>query len=232
MEAFKVVPFDRFEMAFAPRAWAYADANRAAIDAHFAQKQRVNPKLWNGRVLLAHEHSVANGVCRAAFLETDFASFDAWRDWGRPVAAVKDCFAAAALRGADGAFLLGVMGPQTATAGHIYFPCGTPDPDDIVDGRVDLEHSARRELEEETGLRLADLAAEPGWLAVVTDVHVMHAKIVTAHEPAAELRRRILDYLAAQQQPELSDIRIVRGPDDIVPGVPSFIVAFLRYVWR
>ena len=59
----------------------------------------------------------------------------------------------------------------------------------------------------------------------------MHAKIVTAHEPAAELRRRILDYLAAQQQPELSDIRIVRGPDDIVPGVPSFIVAFLRYIW-
>lgn len=233
MEDFKVVPFERFEMRFAPRPWSYADANRGAIDAHFAAKQRANPRLWNGRVLLAYEHSVKDGVCRAAFLETDFASFDAWRDWGRPPdAAVQDCFAAAALRAADGAFLLGVMGPQTATAGYMYFPCGTPDPEDVIDGRVDLEHSARRELEEETGLRLADLAVEPGWLAVATGVHVMHAKIATAPDRAVELRRRILDHLAMQRQPELSDIRIVRGPDDIEPRMPPFIVAFLRHVWR
>ena len=77
---------ERFDLRFAPRPWPFADGNRAAIDAHFAAKQKANPALWNGRVLLAHEHGVTDGVCRGAFLETDFASFSAWRDWGRPPA--------------------------------------------------------------------------------------------------------------------------------------------------
>jgi 8-oxo-dGTP pyrophosphatase MutT (NUDIX family) len=232
MDDAKVIPVERFELRFVPRPWAFADANRAAIDAHFAAKQRANPALWNGRVLLAYEHGVANGVCRGAFLETDFANFDAWRDWGCPPAAVMDCFAVAALQASDGAYLLGIMAAHTANAGQVYFPCGTPDPDDIVDGRVDLEHSARRELTEETGLNFEDLQAEPGWLCVLTGPCAMHAKLVRARQPAEELRRRILGHLASERQPELADIRIVRGPADLDPMMPPFIVAFLRHMWK
>ena len=41
----------------------------------------------------------ADGVFRGAYLETDYASFAAWRAWGRPPAGVHDCFGAAAVVG-------------------------------------------------------------------------------------------------------------------------------------
>jgi hypothetical protein len=226
-----VVPFERFDLRFVPRAWAFADLNRAAIDARFAAKQRANPALWNGRVLLAYEYDVSDGVCRGACLETDFASFDAWRDWGRPPAGIVNCFSAAVLRSADGAFLLGVMGPHTANAGQVYFPCGTPDPADVVDGRVDLAGSAHHELNDETGLDFDDLAPDPTWLSLRLQTWALAARILNAREPAEALRRRILGYLASQRQPELCDIRIVRSSADFDPAMPPFVSAFLRHVW-
>jgi 8-oxo-dGTP pyrophosphatase MutT (NUDIX family) len=230
MQQSRVVSVERLDFRFEPRRWDYADTNRAAMDTHFATRQRANPALWNGRVLVAHRHEVADGVCCGAFLETDFASFMAWRDWGWPEAATLDCFGAATLQASDGAYLLGVMGPQTANAGRIYFPCGTPDPGDIVDGRVDLERSALRELREETGLEAGSLHVEPGCLVVFCGPLVMHAKLLRADEPAEALRARILRHLATQRQPELSDIRIVRGPDDLDANMPPFIRVFFTHI--
>ena len=171
--------------------------------------------------------AVADGVFRGAYLETDYASFAAWRHWGRPAAAVHDCFGAAAIVAADGAFLLGVMGPHTVNAGRIYFPCGTPDPDDIVGGRVDLDFSVRRELKEETGLDVAEFAAEPGWTTVFDGSLIAHIKVLRSGESAEALRARMLGHLARERQPELADIRIVRGPADFDPAMPRFVTAFL-----
>jgi 8-oxo-dGTP pyrophosphatase MutT (NUDIX family) len=133
----------------------------------------------------------------------------------------------AALRSSDGAFLLGVMGAHTATAGQIYFPAGTPDPNDIDGDCVDLEHGVIRELIEETGLGEADVAAEPGWSATPLGQRLALMKIVQARESAATLRERIRAFLAGQEQPELSDIHIVRGVDDLRPNMPPYVAAFL-----
>jgi 8-oxo-dGTP pyrophosphatase MutT (NUDIX family) len=225
-----VFPVERLDLAFAPRPWVFADQNRAKIDAFFAAKQKEKPALWNGRVLLLHHQTVKDGVFSGAFLETDYASFAAWSDWGRPPAGVNDCFGAAAIATRDGALLLGVMGDHTYNAGHIYFFSGTPDPNDIVDGRVDFCWSVRRELKEETGLDAGDFASDPGWTSVVDGTWIMQVKLLRSSDDSATLRARILDFLSVERQPELADIRIVRGPADFDPAMPRFVTAYLtRY---
>lgn len=218
---------DRLELSFAPKPWAFAIERRAEIDAYFAGLQREKPAIWNGRVLMLHSQAMAEGVLRGAFLETDYASFSAWIHWGWPAAGVHDCFGTAAILCADGAFLLGVMGAHTAHAGEIYFPCGTPGPEDIVDGNVDLEFSLQRELKEETGLDAADFAAEPGWTVAVDGASIVAIKVLRSPLDAETLRARILERLASERQPELSDIRIVRGPADFDPMMRCFVTTFL-----
>jgi len=220
---------DRLELAFAPKAWAFADERRAEIDAYFAELRRKKPAIWNGRVLLLHSQVVREGVFRGQYLEANYASFAAWRHWGRPPAGVRDCFGAAAVLSADGAFMLGVMGAQTANAGSIYFPCGTPDLSDIAGGTVDLDHSIARELAEETGLAVDALTVEPGWTSVVDGALIAQIKVMRSADDAEILRARMLAHIAAEAQPELNDIRIVRGSKDFDVAMPSFVTAFLEY---
>jgi 8-oxo-dGTP pyrophosphatase MutT (NUDIX family) len=218
---------DRLDLVLTPKPWTFASERRAEIDAHFAALQRAKPALWNGRVLLMHEHSVVAGVLRGAYLETDYASFAAWCAWGRPETGVRDCFGAAAIVAADGAVLVGVMGPHTFNAGRIYFPCGTPDLDDVTGTRVDLEKSVRRELTEETGFDPADFTMEPGWTSIADGPLLAQVKLLRSRESAEVLRSRAREHLRREQHPELADLRIVRGPHDFDPAMPHFVTAFL-----
>jgi hypothetical protein len=232
MTEITIVPVERLELAFASRPWSFASERRADIDAHFADLQRANPTLWNGRVLMLHEHDIRGPIFHGAYLETDFASLLAWRHWNFPDPAIKNCFAMGALQGSDGAFLLGVMSAHTSNPGWVYFPAGVPDLSDIDGTRVDLVHNLMREIGEETGLVQADFEAEPGWTTVLAGPRIAHMKRLRARETAPELRARILANLAHEPQPELVDIRIVRGPADFDPMMPPFVTAFLRHVWR
>jgi len=218
---------DRLDLSFTPRPWAWADKHRAEIDAWFADMRRKQPALWNGRVLLMHHQVIEHGVLRGEFLETDYASFIAWKRRGHPPAQVRDCFSAAAVQSSDDAFLLGVMGSHTFNAGKVYFPCGTPDANDIIDGKVDFEHSVRRELFEETGLAMDDFTPEPGWTMVVDGSLIGQIKVLRARESAKALHARILGFLAREKKPELADIRVVYGPGDFDQAMPRFVTAFL-----
>jgi 8-oxo-dGTP pyrophosphatase MutT (NUDIX family) len=181
---------------------------------------------------MLYQQRLEQGVFHGAFLDTDYVSFAAWIGWGWPKASVHDCFGAGAILGSDGGFLLGLMSEPTLNAGQIYFPCGTPDPNDIVDGKVDLDFSVRRELEEEIGLSVADFEIEPGWTTVVDGSLIAHIRVFRARETAEDLRQRILAHLAREQRPELADIRIARGPADYDPKMRGFVRSFLADRWR
>ena len=223
-----LIRLTRLDLRFESAPWPFAIERRAKIDAHFAKLRADKPQMWNGRVLLLRRGEIADRMLNGAYSEVDFASIIAWRDWGFPDKSVRNCFPMAALRSSDGAFLLGVMGAHTATAGQIYFAAGTPDPNDIVGDTVDLEGAVMRELTEETGLGLADAEPEAEWTATPLGQRIALMKIVHARESAETLRERIRTFLGNQQQPELSDIHIVRTLNDLNPSMPPYVATFLR----
>lgn len=224
----EVLRVETLDLGIGPFDWAFARERRAEIDAHFEAQRRDKPGLWNGRVLLMHEHAVAGTCLRGSFFETDFASFMAWRDFGFPDSLVKNGFALGALQGSDGAYVLGVMSAGTMNGGKIYFPGGTPDLNDVVGRKVDLEGSVRREVREETGLDPAEFDIDAGWHCILSGPMVALLKPMRARDTADGLRARIRAHIAGETNPELADAFVARGPADIHPMMPGFIQTFLR----
>jgi 8-oxo-dGTP pyrophosphatase MutT (NUDIX family) len=229
----EIFEVDRVEIAVEPWPWPFALEQRERIDRDFRLLQGRRPGVWNGRVLLLQRFAIADGALRGVSFETDYASFITWREREFPDPGVYNFFAAAALRAADGAYLLGEMASDTAGAGRTYFPCGTPEPDDIgPDGVFDLHGNLSRELLEETGITIGELDAEPGWTVVRDRCFLGLMKRLTARHGADELRGRIMGHIAGDRHRELADIRIVRGPADIDSRMPPSVVAFLERQWR
>jgi len=222
------------DLVFESGRWPFAERQAASIAAHWVRMTKAKPALFNGRVLLLGRRAIVTGsdgavTLKGAFFATDYADYLAWEQFGFPGDPVDNCFSMAALRGSDGAFLLGEMAHHTITAGQIYFPAGTPDPTDVFGGRVDLEASARRELLEETGVDASEAAIEGGWTVVFADRRIACMKLMTLAVPAARAKARIEAYLAGDPHAELSRMHIVRSPRDIDDSrVPVFVSDYLR----
>jgi 8-oxo-dGTP pyrophosphatase MutT (NUDIX family) len=224
-----IVPLRDVDARLEPASWAFADERKADIDGHWAELVARKPRMFNGKVLLQHRWSVIDGVYSCGYAPVDYASFLAWIRFGTPGAPRRNGFAMAALRAADGAFVLGRMGEHTANAGKVYFAGGTPDLEDIIgDGRVDLDGSMRRELFEETLLRPEEVAFGSDWTFIEDGYRAAFLKPATLVLPAMEARRVILDRLASEAEPELQDIVIVRSLADIdEAATPAFAAAYL-----
>jgi 8-oxo-dGTP pyrophosphatase MutT (NUDIX family) len=229
MRELTVIALDRLDLGYAPCDWPYAQRCRGEIDAYFEELRRRKPALWNGRVLLMRDLAIANGTLRGSFFETGYADFLHWRNHGFPDRAVLNCFGMAALRSRDGAYLMGVMGPHTASAGSIYFPAGTPEPIDRRGATVDLLGNVLRELAEETGLAAQEVGVGKGWSAVASGGLFALFKPLVLDAPADELRARMLRHLAGEVRPELADIRIIRSTRDFDPHMPDFMIAYLGH---
>jgi 8-oxo-dGTP pyrophosphatase MutT (NUDIX family) len=227
----QIIPISRVEARISPYDWAFARENVAKIADHWDKLIATKPAMFNGRVLLQHRGEVVDGVFRAAYFATDYASFIAWHHMDYPGERLRNGFAMAALEASDGAFLLGIMGNHTVNAGKIYFAAGTPDLDDVLpDGTVDLAGSTLRELEEETGILPGEVTAHDDWAVVLGPVRAAFMRRVTLDIPAEIARDMILERIRQQADPELSDIYIVRSVADIdTLRMPIFQQAYLRH---
>ena len=236
MSASRILSIDALDLNVAARPWPFAEAQAERIADHWRARVERQPRLYNGRVLLLGRHAI--GADRRGtrlsgeYFETDFAAFLAWRDFGFPDLSVANAFSMAALVDADGAFLLGEMAAHTANPGATYFPAGTPDPNDVFDGKVDLAASALRELAEETGIAADEVAFAPGWTVVYAPPRIACMKIMRLSQSAEAVKARVEAFLAADPEAELAGMRIVRGPADVDRAIsPAFIVDFLDFAF-
>lgn len=225
-------PLSGIDARIAPYDWAFARDGREQVMAHWARLTADKPRMFNGQVLLQHEGTIRDGVFRARYFQTDYASFLVWKQLGCPGAPLRNGFAMAALQAADGAFLLGRMGAHTANGGMVYFAAGTPDLDDLrPDGTVDLAGSVSRELAEETGLAADEFTAHDQWHVVFATGRAAFMRKVTLPWPADEAQRLIRGRLGTHTDGELDDMVIVRRHDDIDPAtMPPFQRAYLAHM--
>lgn len=216
-----------------PMTWDWAEQNRDLIAANWKRRVADKPKMFNGRVLLLCDVEFEQDLLRNTYFETDYADFVAWIDSQYPDSSIANGFAMGALRGSDGAFICGVMAAHTTNAGRVYFAAGTPDLSDLQpDGSVDLATSLLRELTEETGLTEADFHVEDEWIVVQRWPTIALLRMVTLPMTAEEGAALIRANIARETEPELQDVRIIRGRDDIDPTtMPLFLQSFFEWVF-
>jgi 8-oxo-dGTP pyrophosphatase MutT (NUDIX family) len=223
----------KVEARYEPMEWAWAKQNQEQIRANWQRRLANTPQMFNGRVLLLRHVELTPDLCRNTYFEVDYADLIGWIDMGHPDRSIANGFAMGALRGSDGAFICGVMDGHTANAGRVYFPAGTPDRSDLKPDRsVNLAASLTRELFEETGLSEGDYHVEDEWIIVQRWPSVALMRLVTLPVPAEEGAEKIRATIAKQDPPELSDVRIIRGPDDIDPQtMPLYLQSFFRWTF-
>ncbi len=224
------IPITSLDLRLREGSWAFAEAERARIDAHWRKLADANPRLWNGDVLICTKVEIKDAALTGQFIRTDYASFVAWRDWGWPDRDVVNIFGSAAVLSADGALFYGRMANHTLNAGKIYPPGGSLEMKDVgADGQVDIMGSITRELEEETGLKAAD--AEWGELLAIFDGPRLSVAQVFRFAMSAEaMAREVRRYLQNGHEDELSDIEIFSRTSQIDSTIPAYAVALARYL--
>jgi 8-oxo-dGTP pyrophosphatase MutT (NUDIX family) len=229
---FKVAELD---LAYEPSPWAFAHSRAEEIAAHWAARKATLPQLFDGRVLMLGRHHFAQRddgatILSGAYFATDYKAFLAWRDFGYPDRAVCNCFSMAALVSSDGAFLLGEMAAHTANGGSVYFAAGTPDPSDIIGERVDLAASARRELQEETGISADEVVTAPDWTIVHAPPRIACMKVMRMNDTAESIKARVDAFLAQDTDAELRRLHIVRRTRDLeAHNSPRFVADFIQH---
>ena len=226
----EVVPAPPVDLTLVDRPWAFADANAAGIDAHWARETAANPALFNGKVLVALESGFGvDGTYFGVHTAVDFKAFLAWRNWGFGAGEARNIFGAALIRPADGGFVMGRMAAHTSNPGLIYPPSGTLDMSDVdANGRIDIDASIVRELREETGLRAANFRRGEAWLVVETGARSCYGRVYHSALDGATLVELIGRNIARDPDPELAEaVHVRRGmalPDSVfLPYVRSII---------
>jgi 8-oxo-dGTP pyrophosphatase MutT (NUDIX family) len=232
-ESLRILDVDRLNCRLIAHDWAFDRDIDGKIDRWWREQTARNPRLYDGVILLASRvearlDQAGGKVLEVDFFEARFSRYYAWRTFGSVDRSVFNCFAMPAVRSADGAFLLGEMAEGHSNEGQVYFPCGTPDREDVRGDSVDLLGSLVRELAEETGIRIVGDVA-PSWRIVFAGQQIACVKIIDLPWPAQALQDAVQRHIRAERAPELAKAHMFSRRADLAhPRLLRFVAAFLE----
>jgi hypothetical protein len=227
-----IVAISEAEVRLVARTWNFPQDNAVAIDAYWHLRSAQQPKLFNGDILLLDGWSLSEGTFQGTCLTTDYKSFLYWREHNAPDRGVINFFAAAVLHSREGWLVLAQMGPDHSSSGLIFPPCGSLHTEDVKEGRVDLDANILREIKEETGFVLSKEDLKQPFL-ILDGTRLAYMRLIELPWSAAEIVHRIEGYLAAEKEPEISKIHVVKGREDIIESaMPTFTVSYIEHAFR
>lgn len=211
----QVQPLHRCSLTLGDGSWPFETDRAAEIREHWRGAVADKPAMWDGRVLLMTEWTLADGVLQGHFADVAYSSYHAWKTWGFPDVSVVNCFGSAMIQSADGALIYGIMAASTSNGGKIFPIAGMLDHQDVTeDGTIDIFASVGRELSEETGLSVSE--CRRGERFAIRDGQLLSiAEVMRFDETADVLATRIRKMIAADPDPELEDVVILRQASDL-----------------
>jgi 8-oxo-dGTP pyrophosphatase MutT (NUDIX family) len=192
-----------------PHPWY--EENRAAIAANWEHEVAANPKLFDGRMVFQHRVAFRDGHIAGHAHLVPFSAFLYWRKT-RPAGGTH-LFSMPFVISADDALVAIRMAETTANPGRVYCPAGSIEPQDVIDGRCDVDFNMRREVLEETGLDLGEAEADPGYFGTQAINTVMIFRLFRFPLPADEIIARIARHIADDPEPEISEALAIRDAD-------------------
>jgi len=206
-----VVPVRDIKLSLLPGDHPFAERNREAARANWQQEIAAKPALFDGRITLFASMHIADGVLSGTCHMTDYSSFLHWRRM-RGAREGEHAYAHAVIVAADGNLLAARMGDHTANAGRVYFAAGSFEPEDIREGRIDVEANMAREVAEETGLSLAAMRPEAGYHIYSVESGTVLIRRYYSDWSAERLAQAVREHVASQADPEID------GPVILSPG--------------
>lgn len=219
----------RLRVVEGPHPWV--QENEAAIESNWQREVAANPRLFNGRMVFQRELVFAQGHIEGRAHMVPFAAFLHWRRGGRGTGG-HHLFAMPMIVSADGAVIAIRMAETTANPGRVYSPAGSLDAHDVRAGLCDLEGNMRRETREETGLDLGEMEADPVCRAVHVANSVAVFRVFRSPLDEAEFRARIMEHIAVDAEPEISEMIGVRSPDPRAHDYAPFMLPALDWIFR
>lgn len=221
----KIYPVDEISVRVTEGVPAYVVQNQQQIDENWQQEIAANPTLYDGEIYLASQATLNNGVLLADYQRTSFRSLLYWRK-DKSLNKPFHIFGSGVIISSDNKLLLGQMASHNAVGGRIYFPAGSNDDQDIIDGAVDFDGNARREVLEETGIDLNNAMRKGSYTLVMSERSLALFRCYYFDQTGEELTRHAEQFIASEAEPELSRVLMIGQGDALDERSPAYIRTF------